>query len=187
MAKAEKRAITMSDSRVVNFGKSEKVKKEILRADNGAPKGIRFDGDNGETFVADFEELPHAEWIGLAEPDGVEVWAMAHGFNQKLGDSYAGADHSADCIESARQVWGRLTKGQWQSENRGFGASAVLLEAVCRAYPQKSRDENRAILAGLSKAERDSLQLAEPIKSHYEAVLRERTKGDATDLIAKFQ
>ena len=189
MAKAEKRAIEMRDGRTLTFGKVEKVKKEIL-TDDGKPTGIRFDGDNGETFVADFSDLPDAQWVHDGQAyDGISVslWAMAHGFSQKIGDTYAGLDHAADCIEAARQLWDRLCRGQWQSENRGFGASAVLLEALCRAYTGKSREEIRTILADMSKADRDALILVPEIRVHYDAVLAERTKGDATQLIAKFQ
>lgn len=187
MTNATKRVVEMADGRKLTFGKIEKVKKEILTDTNGRPTGIRFDGDSGDSFVAAFDKLPDAEWITLAEPTAISVWAMAHGYNQKIGDSYAGADNTADCMESARMIWDRLCKGDWKSDAKGFGASAVLLEAVCRAFPDQDRADVRTKLAGMTKAQRDAVQMTNTIKPHYDAVMRERTKGDATELLAKFQ
>ena len=183
---AEKRNVVMSDGRTLSFGKVEKVKKTITQTD-GRPLAIRFDGDNGDTVVCDFADLPDYAWIELASANSISAWAMAHGYNQKLGDSYSGTEATVDCLETVRQLWGRLCKGQWQSDTRGFGASAVLLEAVMRAFPDVGRDKARALLADMSKAERLALQTSDTVKPHYDAIMAERAKGDGNALAERFK
>lgn len=183
----EKRIVVMYDGRTVGFGKVEKVQKEILKDTSGRPTGIRFDADNGETFFAAFADLPDADWVGLAEPTGIGIWAMAHGFSQKLGDSYAAAESSGDCMETVRILWTRLCEGNWNSDVRGFATGGLLLEAILLAFPNQGREQARTILAELKPAERLALQLSPAVKPHFDALQSAKAKGDTTGLIAKFQ
>lgn len=185
--KQEKRVVQMDDGRTVAFGKVEKVSKEILKDGEGRPTGIRFDGDNGDTFVALFADLPDAAWVQLAEAVGISLWAMAHGYSQKLGDSYASLGNAGDCLEAVRAVWARLTKGQWQSDTRGFGGSSILIEALLLAYPSKTRDEIRAIVGELTGAERLALQIDPDVKPHFDQLQAAKAAGDVGALKARFQ
>jgi hypothetical protein len=186
--KQEKRVVQMADGRNVDFGKSAKVIKDILTDSNGAPIGIRFDGDNGDTFTALFDQLPDAEWIGLAEPTGISLYAMAHGYVQKLGDTYASLTTAGDCLEAARAMWKRLCTGTWKAEAREFAGTGLLLEALVLAYPAKTRDQIREILGTLSAAEKLAMQVDPDVKPHYDALVAMRARLDNTAALkAKFQ
>ena len=182
----EGRLIEMVDGRKVTFGKVQKMRKEVMMA-RGVPTGIRFDGDDGGTFLADFADLPDAAWVQLAEPDAISVWAMAHGFSQKLGDSYAAKDSAEECIDTVRELWQRLCTGAWDSETRGFGINALLVEACMQVFG-KGRDETKKILESMSATERLQLQVSDEVKATYDALLAKKAGGgDTAALKAKFQ
>jgi len=188
MAKVEKVLVRMDDGRDVGFGKAQKVIKVVMfQPDGKAPRGIQFDGANGDMVRCEFEDLPDYNWLHSADPEGVSLWAAVHGYLQKLGDEYASLDKVEDCLEAVQSLWARLCENRWDSETRGFGGSALLLDAVLLAFPHMQRDEARKLLDGMKPNERLTLQLTAEVKPHFDRLQAERAKGDATKLLEKFQ
>ncbi len=188
MATKEMVLVKMADGREVSFGKVQKVRKDTLTDAKGMPVGVRFDGNNGETVLCMFADLPDMDWIYTADGNTVSVQALTHGYRQKLGDEYADTDKTADCLENVRLLWSRICRNEWTSEVRGFGGSAILLKAVLLAFPHMPEADARKILSEMKPAERTALQTEEPVKSHYEALLAQSAKGaDIAGLMAKFQ
>ena len=164
--------VTMSDGRKVSFGKSQKVKKEIV-----VGKGVRFDARNGDTYLVDI-----TKW-----PDETQTYSTYHGASQKLGDEYADTDSPEDCMEIIRELDLRLqSAGGWKAERQGFSGQSVLLRACVMAFG-KTPDETRVILKDLTTKEKAKLKLTAEVAPHIKAIDAEQAKGvDISSVVKKF-
>ena len=163
--------VTMSDGRKVSFGKSQKVKKEVIIG-----KGIRFDARNGDTFFAEIGNLSTK----------MHEQAALHGLSQKLGDEYADVDSPEDCMEIVRELYARLTDDKWTAERQGFSGQSVLLRACVLAFG-KSPDETRTILKDLTAKEKAQLKIQPEVAQHVKAIEAEQAKGvDISKVVQRF-
>jgi len=177
MSKLDAVAITLKDTRVVKFGKGEKIRKEILWTPEGIPHAIRFDGRNGETLTVPV----------VAFPAAVQQQATAHGFSQKIGDEYADMDAVDDCWETLLEIVQRLIGGAWKGDRAGFAGISILLKACMKAFPEKTEADVRGILKGLKPEEKTALKNSEKVKPFVEEIERERAKTvDVDATLAKF-
>ena len=118
--------------------------------DNG---GLRFMFATGETLVAPLETLA----------PGMVTRLALHGLEQKLRDSYSGADPE-ECAGLAQKVWDNLSKGVWTSRPPGgVGTSGKKLlvravEAVLRESGKPVPAELAETIDSLSRSERAKLR-----------------------------
>lgn len=114
------------------------------------------------------------------KPDIVEQ-AMFHGLKQKCVDAAAlSRDPATGRSATAEEKWAavtamidRLEGGEWNS--RGEGGS-VLLDALCQAFPNKSREELQRVLDGLSEKEKRAMRDSDRLKPFLPK--RDGKKGD---------
>lgn len=105
-----------------------------------------------------------------------------HGFNQKLRDSYAGAESIAEARESFNKVLAALDAGKWSTRGEGDGAPvgqfarAVQILIARKTGNEPSMDEVRAKLAGLDDEKKKALKTSAPIVE----ILAELAKAKAT-------
>lgn len=94
--------------------------------------------------------------------------ATLHGLKQKLVDAAAISrdpvtGRSAtpqDKFEAVKAVLNRLLAGQWNATREGGGATkgGLLVEALCRLYPTKPRNDLVEFVAGKSDKEKAALR-----------------------------
>lgn len=170
---SDKVEVTMWDGRKQTFGKVQKMKKEIILTAAGTPEAIRFDCITGDS-----------ETVRMADvPSGVYEQLAAHGLSQKLGDEYADVDSPSDCIETMRQLWQRLLKGNWNAERQGFAGSGILFEACKLAYPDMAAEAIREVLNGMSAKEKAAFKVSDFMKPHVATIEAQRAKGVDTDAL----
>jgi hypothetical protein len=141
----EKRKITMSDGRVVEFGQKQRLVKTSNIADDGTITG-RFDLDNGKT-------------IDFTVPSSLLSRFAEHGMLQKIGDSIAGEKDTDDAFESMSDLVKRLSNGEWTQARQagGFSGVSILIQALVEASG-KSVEEIKAFLENKSQAEKLALR-----------------------------
>jgi len=194
--KVEKISIKMEDGRTVEFPLSRKVDKTVVFDGAGTAIGVRFDYVNGSTRTFLREDLPAA----------TDAYSSCHGLAQKVGDSTAGAKDKEmsveDIVLAHDDIWGRLTKGEWNVE-RGSGDSmagaSIIIKALVevtkkdaawvKAYLEKMLEDGKA--AGLTRQKmyasfRDpKSQVGQVIRRLEEEKAAANAAFDADDLAAK--
>ena len=146
----EKVPVTMTDGRVENFGKKQRlIKTSTVDGDNVS---VRLDFVNGETrnFVV---------------PSTMTARFAAHGAEQKLGDAIAGETDINDAVLSVDDLMARLTAGEWNVTRSagGFAGTSILAQALIEASGQ-TREAIMAYLGTKSQAEKIALRRAAKIK-----------------------
>lgn len=119
---------------------------------------FRFDGI-GRTIALDVGKL-------TAE---IREQAVFHGLKQKCVDAAAimrnpatGASATAEEKAAAiAEMVGRLEGGEWNSKGDGGG---TLLSAMVQAFPNKSREELKAVLEKLTEKQKRALRDSEKLK-----------------------
>ena len=165
---AEKTQITMTDGRVVAFGKKSRLLKESTIADDGSVN-VRLDYVNGETR-------------NFAIPATMLARFAAHGAEQKLGDAIAGEADLNDAILSVDDLMARLANGEWTATRAsgGFAGTSILAQALMEA----SGNDRGAIMEYLStktQAEKLALRRAARIKPIIDRLEAEKaTKSPST-------
>lgn len=165
-AKAEVESVTMKDQRVVGFAGKKKMLKEVLV--EGDQVSVRFDFRNGET-------------VTFPVPSQHRLYAMGHGYSQKLGDSVAGETDVDDMYLGVRETGERLEGGDWAAvrEGGGFGGTSVLLRALVE-FSGKTAEEIRAFLKDKSQAQKMALRGSAKLKPIVDRMEAEKlAKGTA--------
>lgn len=93
-------------------------------------------------------------------------YAVLHGLKQKLVDAAAisrdpdtGRSATvADKLAAVQEVLDRLLAGEWNKRREGGSPGGILLRALMRMQPAKSRDDLTEWLAGKSDAEKAALR-----------------------------
>ena len=113
----EKNQVTMTDGRVVGFGKKQRLLKESTIGEDGSVS-VRLDFVNGETR-------------NFAVPASLFARFAAHGAEQKLGDAIAGETDIADAVLSVDDLITRLNAGEWNiaRASGGFSGTSILAQA----------------------------------------------------------
>jgi hypothetical protein len=143
--KVEKVAVTMTDSRVVEFPISRKIQKEVLLDAAGAPIGVRFDFFNGETRT-----------LLLAEVNAfIANYSACHGLGQKVGDEWSGVMKQGGTIEdivlTCDQMFTRLRGGAWDAESTGTGDSMAGATVIIKALVEVTKRDAAWVKAFLEK------------------------------------
>ncbi len=149
-ATAEKNMVTMTDGRVVGFGKKQRLVKESTI--EGDVVSTRLDFVNGETRT-------------FTIPASLLQRFAAHGAEQKLGDAIAGETDVNDAVISVDDLIGRLTAGEWNIARSagGFSGTSILAQALIEASG-KSREEIMAYLSTKTQSEKLALRRSAKVK-----------------------
>jgi hypothetical protein len=168
--------VVMVDGREVNFGKKQKLDKEILRDAENSPSGVRIGFKNGSVVTVMFEDIPA----------NVLEYAKAHGLVQKLGDEAASADDVDEAEAKISALAERLKAGQWTGAGGGIGFDTILVAAL-QEFSGMTREDVIKTLREMKPNERQALKADESIKPIYDRMETEKAKGvDSSALLAKF-
>lgn len=167
--------VVMDDGRSVEFTGKSRVKKDSFfktEEDGTATVSVRLDFRNGETRTF---SLRTGQMYDAGNPQHKTVLrALAHGLEQKLGDSYSGVTDIDDSIETVDQLMERLHKGEWTVAREGASGLAgvsVLCKALVEATGlpvEKVREQLANWDAKTKAALRSSAEIA-PIVKRMEA------------------
>lgn len=160
---AEKTQITMTDGRVVGFGKKQKLIKESFIDGNSV--SVRLDFVNGETRT-------------FALPENLFARFAAHGAEQKLGDAIAGETDINDAVISVDDLMTRLAAGEWniQRSAGGFSGTSILAQALMEASG-KPREEIMAFLGTKTQAEKLALRRSGKVKPIIDRLEADKAKN----------
>jgi hypothetical protein len=164
--KTEKIPVTMTDGRVVEFNKKQKLVKTST-FDNGVVT-TRLDFVNGET--RDF-----------TVPESLVLRFAAHGVEQKLGDAIAGESDMGDAVLSVDDLIKRLEAGEWNITRAagGFAGTSILIQALVEASG-KPVEDIKGFLANKTQAEKLALRRSDklrPIIERLEAAKASKSKS----------
>ena len=144
---------------------------------------LRFSFEDGGSFNFDI----------LAASDDIKLCAMAHGFNQKLRDSFAGKKGD-DARKELETVASNLLGGFWTKPTKsGDGSSTnmtILVQAIVRGLEEEGQtvDESRiaSIKAKLAAMEDTKPVMSKPaIAKHYKAIVAENAAKRAAEAATK--
>lgn len=149
-------------------------------------------GDITTEIIVERQQLEIiAEGVGGLElklselSEEIVKYAALHGLKQKIVDAAAlGAGVSlTEKFEAMSEVFNRLLSGEWnKSRNDGEPRGGLLLEALCRLYPNKSREALREWLSGQDRKQQSKLRSTAKIASMIDQIRVERSNdldGDA--------
>lgn len=158
----EKTQVTMTDGRVVGFGKKQRLLKESFI--EGDVVQTRLDFVNGETRT-------------FTVPASLLARFAAHGAEQKLGDAIAGETDISDAVLSVDDLITRLTAGEWnvKREAGGFSGTSILAQALMEASG-KSREDIMAFLGTKSQSEKLALRRSAKVKPIIDRLEAEKAK-----------
>lgn len=171
VSKAEKIPVTMSDGRVVDFNKKQKLVKTSTIADNGDIT-LRLDFNNGDTRL-----------FSLPANSPLYAKFAAHGAEQKLGDATAGESDIADGVVSVDDLIKRLNAGEWTVTRAAgsFSGTSMLIRALIEASG-KSLEDIKAYLENKTQAEKLALRRSEKLKPIIERMESEKTAKSGTTI-----
>lgn len=75
--------------------------------------------------------------------DAIKAHLIMHGLSQKLGDSAAGAEDSAEAAKSIAATWDVLAKGEWSS--RQPAGEKITKKGILDKYADMSEAEQAAV------------------------------------------
>lgn len=178
--KKEKIAVTMSDTRIVEFGQNQRVLKDLLIED-GVPTGVRFDFANGETRT-----------VLISEVLPLHARLAVHGLAQKLGDEYSGEKTVDDCLLVFDNLAKELRSGVFNPGRSGdsLSGAGTLAKAVVEAFGIEM-DQARETLKSLSAKEKLALRDMDGVKEviarlEAEKATKAKEGVNTQDLLAKF-
>lgn len=169
MAEAtEKTPITMTDGRIVEFGKKQRLHKNAEIGEDSIT--VRLDFRNGETR-------------SFTVPDSLLAQFAAHGAVQKLGDAIAGEKDDDDAVLAVEELISRLEKGEWtatRAAGSNTGAS-ILLKALVEATG-KEVAVLKEWLGGKSQAEKLALRRSAQLKPIIDRLEAEKAKNSKSSV-----
>lgn len=160
VTKTEKTEVTMTDGRVVGFGKKQKLVKTSTIDGDSVSVGLDF--SNGETR-------------SFSIPSNMLARFAAHGAEQKLGDAIAGETEIGDAVLAVDDLLARLNAGEWNITRAAgaFAGTSVLIQALVEASGKTIADI-KAFLDGKSQAEKLALRRSAKIKPIVERIESEK-------------
>lgn len=138
---------------------------------------LRFTFEDGGSFDFDM----------AATSEDIKLCAMAHGFNQKLRDSFAGKK-GEDARKELETVAANLLGGFWTKPGKGGDGTStnmtILVEAIVRGLEEEgetvSADRLASIKSKLAAMEDTKPVMQKPaIAKHYKAIVAERAAAKA--------
>ena len=140
-----------------------------------------FIGDNGDRITVN----------AIALDEGIRLAAMMHGLKQKIGDAAAISRNpetgrsatTGDKFDAMREVFERLTAGQWNKTREGGdgGAGGLLFKALCKVKADKTPAEVRAYLEARTKEEQAALRKVPAIAAAIEEIKAANAKDGGID------
>lgn len=136
-----------------------------------------------------FEDGVSVDFDIRATSDDIKLCAMAHGFNQKLRDSFAGKK-GEEARKELDTVMSNLLGGFWTKPSKsGDGSSTnmtILVEAIVRGLQEEGQEVGAervaAIKAKLAAMEDTKDLMKKPaIAKHYKAIVAERAVAKANE------
>jgi len=170
--------VTMTDGREVQFSGKQRVLKTTVVGESGNPS-VRFDFRNGQTRSYDLGDS-NLNILRLA----------AHGFESKVGDSYAGLEDIDDCIEAVEDTTARLYRGEWNAQRASSGESYAGASILARAIANvkgKPIEAVKEYLRNRSAQEKFALRRSEQFIGEIQRLEAERnskSKKEAVDVSA---
>ena len=158
----EKTPVTLTDGRVVGFGKRQKLNKESTINEETGEVTVRLDFRNGETRT-------------FTLPPSLILKFAAHGAEQKLGDAIAGETDDGDAVVAIDDMITRLSAGEWTAPRKSgeFKGASILLKALVEASG-RSVEDIRAFLATKSAADKAALRRSDKLRPIIERMEAEK-------------
>lgn len=126
----------------------------------------------------------------------IAATAMVHGVKQKLVDAAALSRDAetgrsatvAEKEEAIRAMAERLMRGVWNERGTGTSEGSLLLRALQRAYPEKTKEALSAFVEKLDKKQQAALRSNPKVAVHIEAIRTEAGKGvDSNELLGELE
>ena len=142
---------------------------------------------NATSLVYDFGAAGKLTVTLDAIPADNRLRAMSHGANQKITDSFAGANDPADAFDCAQSMYEQLCMGTWVVTREGIGPAPSLILAAIEAHvvakgetvDDARRAKWRTMVA--DKAGRDKALANAQVKAHFERIKAERADARAKE------
>lgn len=156
---------------------------------NGAGEESRSANKDVVILRFNFEDGVSVDFDIRATSDDIKLCAMAHGFNQKLRDSFAGKK-GEEARKELETVSANLLGGFWTKPSKsGDGSSTnmtILVEAIVRGLQEEGQEVGAervaAIKAKLAAMEDTKDLMKKPaIAKHYKAIVAERAVAKANE------
>lgn len=148
-------------------------------------------GWNGTTATFDFRDGTRVDIVVADLADQIITQLIGHGLKQKVGDAAAiprdtttGRSASdSDKIQAMIEVIDRLKFGDWNATREGGGGATggLLLRALVELYPNKSREDLVAYLAGKSDKDKAALRASPKIAPVIDRLKAEAGKAKGVD------
>jgi hypothetical protein len=166
----EKLPITMTDGRVVEFNKKQKLVKTSTIDEADDTISTRLDFLNGESRT-------------FTMPASLILRFAAHGAEQKLGDAIAGETDVNDAVLAVDDLITRLNAGEWniKREAGAFAGTSVLIQALVEASG-KTVEAIRAFLAPKSQAEKLALRKSNQLRPIIERLEADKAKNSKSSV-----
>lgn len=154
--------VTMSDGRVVEFNKKQRLVKTSTIDGNTVSTQLDFVNGETRTFTIPAELLARF---------------AAHGAEQKLGDAIAGETDINDAVLSVDDLMTRLAAGDWsvQRSAGAFAGASILVKALVEASG-KTPEEIKAFLSNKDQAAKLALRRSSALKPIIDRLEAEKAK-----------
>jgi len=125
----EKIPVTMTDGRVVDFNKKQKLVKTSTIDEEAGVISLQMDFANGETRTFNM-------------PASLILRFAAHGAEQKLGDATAGESDLSDAVLAVESLIKQLESGEWSAKREAgaFSGTSILIQALVEASGKTVED-----------------------------------------------
>ena len=108
--------------------------------------------------------------------------ATLHGLKQKICDAAASFKTVGEKHAAMLEVADRIKAGEWNKRGEGSGApTGLLLKALVRLYPTKTREDLVDYLAGKDKSQQAALRQNAKIAAMIETIKAESAKTGGAD------
>ena len=148
----EKIPVTMTDGRVVDFNKKQKLVKTSTIDEEAGVISLQMDFANGETRTFNM-------------PASLILRFAAHGAEQKLGDATAGESDLSDAVLAVESLIKQLESGEWSAKREAgaFSGTSILIQALIEASG-KTVEDIKTFLSTKSQTEKLALRKSDKLK-----------------------
>jgi hypothetical protein len=145
------------------------------------------------TLILQFRHGQTLEMLVENLTEEIKTQALMHGLKQKLVDAAAISRNTEtgrsatiqDKFDAVKEVYDRLLAGEWNKVRAGGGGGGgLLLQALIRLYPGKSKEDLETYLAARTKAEQAALRINPKIAPVIAEIQAERGQVDSDGLLA---
>lgn len=176
----------MNDTKKETKRTPDLTSETIHAAPGGELKGLSVVFRHGKELTLEFDQL-------TAE---IQRQALLHGLKQKLVDAAAISRNPEtgrtatieDKYDAVKEVYDRLLAGEWNKRREGGGGTGgLLLQALVRLYPGKTREDLESFLAGKSRSEQAALRANPKVAAVIAEIQAERGAVDSDELLGELE